>query len=1083
MGSNYNKIITTVNSITEDYNLLPRQNECIVIDTCNNRIGINNFNPEYSLDISNGDIKCKNIIIDNDASVNNFKNINLDNKKFAYKHPNNNEIIIESSNNKIIFDTEVEFKHFPQMPLFYSVPQFNGKLDICYTVIANDVSFGGGNITNTIIGKSGLGSYLPNLGYFTDVCINTLYVRDIEVSNNVVIDNNFLLDGDASFNKNVMIKNNLNLVNNLFCNGTISVSNDLSCNKNMYVSDDLFVYKDLSINNNTTIGNNLYLGGDASFNSNVIINKNTKIYENTDICGNLVVLGDITLAGLNKFYYGDGSKLVNVGADALILFNDASFTHVDICKNLTISNELLTYGDVSFGKTLYVDGKITGNFKLQINNLAEFNDLVDVNELEVNTKSRFKGDIFMDSVKNTTGIGKDTSFNACFINVEKNVVIDNNTLIKNKLDVSGVEISNNLFVHVDSRMNNKLDVSGVEISNNLLVHVDTSMNNKLDVSGVEISNNLLVHVDSRMNNKLDVSGVEISNNLLVHVDTRINNKLDVSGVEISNNLFVHVDSRMNNKLDVSGVEISNNLLVHVDTSMNNKLDVSGVEISNNLFVHVDSRMNNKLDVSGVEISNNLLVHVDTSMNNKLDVSGVEISNNLLVHVDSRMNNKLDVSGVEISNNILIHKNATINNLLDTSGLFIYNDISFNGLMRGDGSLLTNVGKDALTRYNDGSFNNFDISGNFNFLNTASLYVDCKSTFNNDIDMNRKHLKRIEDLTAERILIYKDSSFNNGLFVERDVSFNRNLYVHGRATFNSEFTLNQLVINDKIDSYNINVTNKLSSYNDNIFYKKIDASSIDVSNIITAYNSNITNKLDVNNLQSNNLTINNDASFNNDCSFNKNIYIKNNIDISGNVNKINLQSFKLKGANFATVNSNSEYQEFTNRFQNSNNIAGCYINGINDLLGNNNYGFNITQSGIYNVTFTISWAFTSESIINGTIISIGLAPINTLNDSNDQTGRYDSNYNPSVSQAANYYESFAYTSFGPLSEKTFSVDSINGAFFVQSINENIFLKKYTTLRAFVKAYNSDLESSSGSNELKIDIDLGKSSWGATFINPL
>ena len=65
---------------------------------------------------------------------------------------------------------------------------------------------------------------------------------------------------------------------------------------------------------------------------------------------------------------------------------------------------------------------------------------------------------YLTSLKNTTGIGKDTSFNACFINVEKNVVIDNNTLIKNKLDVSGVEISNNLLVHVDSRMNNKLDV-------------------------------------------------------------------------------------------------------------------------------------------------------------------------------------------------------------------------------------------------------------------------------------------------------------------------------------------------------------------------------------------------------------------------------------------------------------------------------------------------------------------------------------------------------------------------------------------------------------------------------------------------
>ena len=113
----------------------------------------------------------------------------------------------------------------------------------------------------------------------------------------------------------------------------------------------------------------------------------------------------------------------------------------------------------------------------------------------------------------------------------------------------------------------------------------------------------------------------------------------------------------------------------------------------------------------------------------------------------------------------------------------------------------------------------------------------------------------------------------------------------------------------------------------------------------------------------------------------------------------------------------------------------------------------------------------------------LAPINTINDQNDNTGRYDPNYNPSISQSTNYYEDFAYNTIGPLSDKTFSVDSINGATFVQTLNENIYLKKDTTLRAYIKAYNENLESTSISRELKFDIDLGKSSWGATFINPL
>ena len=372
-----------------------------------------------------------------------------------------------------------------------------------------------------------------------------------------------------------------------------------------------------------------------------------------------------------------------------------------------------------------------------------------------------------------------------------------------------------------------------------------------------------------------------------------------------------------------------------------------------LLVHVDSRMNNKLDVSGVEISNNLLVHVDSRMNNKLDVSGVEISNNLLVHVDSRINNKLDVSGVEISNNLIVYNNTTINNLLDVSGMLIYNDISFNGYARGDGSLLTNVGKDALTRNNDGSFNHFDISGNIRFFNTGSLLVDCITDFNNEIDMNTNNLKNIKDLTGEKILISKDSSFNGGLYVDKDVSFNKNLYVNGSAVFNSEFTLNDLNINNKTTTNNLTILNELKSNNNNIFYKNIDVSSIDVSNELIAFDSKITNKSTINNLESNTLQINNSSIFNGDSSFNENVYFNKNIHISGYVNETNLISFKLKGTGFHSCVSNQEYIEITNKFRKDNNNVGCYINGINDLTDTYS-GFNVKISGIYNITFNVKW---------------------------------------------------------------------------------------------------------------------------------
>ena len=50
----YNKIITTVNSVTSDYSFDVDPENLIVIDTSNNRIGIDTVNPQRSIHISGG---------------------------------------------------------------------------------------------------------------------------------------------------------------------------------------------------------------------------------------------------------------------------------------------------------------------------------------------------------------------------------------------------------------------------------------------------------------------------------------------------------------------------------------------------------------------------------------------------------------------------------------------------------------------------------------------------------------------------------------------------------------------------------------------------------------------------------------------------------------------------------------------------------------------------------------------------------------------------------------------------------------------------------------------------------------------
>ena len=63
--SDYNKIISTINSVSSNYTYVPDPNNLICIDSSNNRIGINTLNPDYSIDVSGGNIRATDFILSN----------------------------------------------------------------------------------------------------------------------------------------------------------------------------------------------------------------------------------------------------------------------------------------------------------------------------------------------------------------------------------------------------------------------------------------------------------------------------------------------------------------------------------------------------------------------------------------------------------------------------------------------------------------------------------------------------------------------------------------------------------------------------------------------------------------------------------------------------------------------------------------------------------------------------------------------------------------------------------------------------------------------------------------------------------
>ena len=67
-NSEYNKLISTINSVTSSYSYTPDPNNLICIDSSNNRIGINTLNPLAAIDISGGNIRAKDFVFMNAAN-------------------------------------------------------------------------------------------------------------------------------------------------------------------------------------------------------------------------------------------------------------------------------------------------------------------------------------------------------------------------------------------------------------------------------------------------------------------------------------------------------------------------------------------------------------------------------------------------------------------------------------------------------------------------------------------------------------------------------------------------------------------------------------------------------------------------------------------------------------------------------------------------------------------------------------------------------------------------------------------------------------------------------------------------------
>ena len=220
-----NKIITSLNALTND-NILPNTNNVIVIDSCNNRIGINILDPLYSLDIcknsiaGSGSLRCNNLYnvsfikssSDNIIDISGY--VNIDGSLNIYDTVRAQQIVLTSDdrlkhNEKIITNGLTIVRQLT--PYIYDKTytfkdsNYTGKLDVPYFKEAgfiaqelekiNDISF---SITVGSINKP------YNINYNNLITYSIAGIKDLDTE----VNNNKLLLNDISLNLNIE-KNNI----------------------------------------------------------------------------------------------------------------------------------------------------------------------------------------------------------------------------------------------------------------------------------------------------------------------------------------------------------------------------------------------------------------------------------------------------------------------------------------------------------------------------------------------------------------------------------------------------------------------------------------------------------------------------------------------------------------------------------------------------------------------------------------------------------------------------------------------------------------------------------------------------------
>ena len=524
--ADYNKIITTVNSITPDYEFIPNLNNTIVIDTSENRIGINTITPDVSIHVSGGTIKSKDVIILNDLSVNNFSSNLIPRDDNSYNIGN-----IDYRFNDLFVGSNI---YIDKTPILKMGDYTRGGLDVSALIINNAGSYL--DISDIIqVNITGDVSINKNL----DITGNLRSLSDVSFSGS-----KFYIDNDTSFNNTVNISGLLTCLNDVSFLGKLLVTEDASFNSDVEISGTLFINHKFRDDDNdlSSTSTRIYTDRvtiDGEYHTRLTIDPANYGERTTGLgYGHVVIDGNLFVKG-NTTYIS--STNVDI-SDNIIRMNANHFGHKsseDMVKNggiAVITNKVPVAGTHEVKHfTYYNDGKYEDFAAGDGNDFS--GNFWDTDDTNLNL--------------NTAGITASSFMYIGNIELRLNTIntTDGNLVIKASGDI---DIESSTILSGDST----LTVTGATTLNSDFTVLGASNLASLTVAGATTSNTLTV-VGATTSNTLTVAGETKSASLTVAAATT-SASLEVTGPTTLQNLTVSGwngrDSGKIRFIDATGLE-------------------------------------------------------------------------------------------------------------------------------------------------------------------------------------------------------------------------------------------------------------------------------------------------------------------------------------------------------------------------------------------------------------------------------------------------------------------------------------------------------------------------------------------------